>query len=191
MDEPAEELRADAGERGELPDFEALTDPEEVISGGRTRDDFFETVLGLDEAAPVSEIADRAGHGVDAAREYLAWFERMGIVTRVTESPATYQRNQAYLDWRRVQRLREEFANDELVDMLAEETERADAYAQSFGVDVPDDVSVTGQASERGESVAGVWEDVAAWRTARRRIRLLERALQTDASDGATERPAV
>ena len=94
MEKPDPELRADPEERTDTPDFEALTPAREVVRGGRTRDDFFDAVLALDSPATASEVADLAGHGVDAAREYLEWFERMGIVTRVTESPATYERNQ-------------------------------------------------------------------------------------------------
>ena len=94
MKEPRPELTADADERRDPPDFDALVPPEELVSGDRTRDDFFDAVLGLDSPGTAGEIADLAGHGVDAAREYLEWFERMGIVTQVTDAPATYERNQ-------------------------------------------------------------------------------------------------
>jgi len=76
------------------PTSRALTPPEELVCGDRTRDDFFDAVLALDSPATANDVAELAGHGVDAAREYLDWFERMGIVTQVTESPATYERNQ-------------------------------------------------------------------------------------------------
>jgi len=79
---------------------------------------FFDAVLALDSPATANDVAELAGHGVDAAREYLDWFERMGIVTQVTESPATYERNQEYLNWRRVQKLRQEYATEELLDLL-------------------------------------------------------------------------
>jgi len=97
------------------PDFGALTPPDEVVRGNRTRDDFFDAVLGLDEPAPASEVAELAGRGVDAAREYLEWFERLGVVTQVSETPATYRRNQEYLNWRRVQQIRHQYSPDELV----------------------------------------------------------------------------
>ena len=47
MDEPRSELQADAEERTNSPDFDALTSPEELVRGERTRDDFFDAVLGL------------------------------------------------------------------------------------------------------------------------------------------------
>lgn len=123
MEEPRSELKADADERAEAPDFDALAPPEALVRGDRTRDDFFDAVLALGEPTTASDVAERAGHGVDVAREYLDWFERMGMVTQVTDSPATYERNQEYLNWRRVQTLRNEYAPEELLELLKSEVE--------------------------------------------------------------------
>ena len=179
MDDPRTEQMADDGDRNR-PDFDALAPSESVVRGERTRDDFFDAALAIDKPATASEVADLAGRGVDAAREYLAWFERLGVVTRVTDSPATYRRNQAYLDWRRVQRIREEHTSDRLVELLETETERAAEYADRFDAESPDDVSITAHASATDRSVEAVWEDLSTWRTARRRIGLLERALRPE-----------
>ena len=191
MEEPREELKADADERAEVPDFEALTPPEELVRGDRTRDDFFDAVLALDSPATANDVAELAGHGVDAAREYLDWFERMGIVTQVTESPATYERNQEYLNWRRVQKLRQDYATEELLDLLKAESERAETLEREFDVGSPDEISISRYASETGRSIEDVWERLSAWQTARRRVALLERALTTESSDGADLQSAV
>lgn len=191
MEEPDSELTTDVDERAERPEFDALTPPDELVRGDRTRDDFFDAVLGLDSPATVGDVADLAGRGVDAAREYLEWFERMGIVTRVTDSPATYERNQEYLNWRRVQMLRDDYTTEELVDFLETETRRAEVLAEKFDVESPDAVSISNQAADSGRSVEEVWEDVSAWKTARRRIVLLERVLRTDSGDAADQRTIV
>lgn len=191
MEEPRSELKAGADERAEAPDFDALAPPAEVVRGDRTRDDFFDAVLSLDEPAMARDVADRAGHGVDAAREYLDWFERMGIVTRVTDSPATYERNQSYLNWRRVQTLRQEYATEELVDFLQTESERMEALGNEFAVESPGAVSISRYAAETDQSIEDVWERLSAWKTARRRVALLERALTTDSGDGADLESAV
>jgi hypothetical protein len=191
MEEPREELKADADERAEAPDFEALTPPEELVRGDRTRDDFFDAVLALDSPSTANDVAELAGHGVDAAREYLDWFERMGIVTQVTESPATYERNQEYLNWRRVQKLRQDYATEELLDLLKAESERAETLEREFDVGSPGEVSISRYASETGRSIEDVWERLSAWQTARRRVALLERALTTESSDGADLQSAV
>lgn len=191
MEEPREELRASAEERADAPDFDSLTDPAELVRGERTRDDFLDAVLGLAAPAPVSEVAERAGHGVDAAREYLEWFEEMGIVTRVSDSPATYQRNQSYLNWRRVQTLREEYTTDELLEFLETETGRIDEFAEEYGVPSPDAVSVSEETLDTDRTVESVWNDLSEWRTARRHVALLERALSHDRSEAADRRTAV
>jgi hypothetical protein len=191
MDDPRSELMADPDERSSVPDFDALTPPSELVRGERTRDDFLDAVLGIDEPATASDVADLAGHGVDAAREYLDWFERLGVVTRVTESPATYERNQEYLKWRRVETLRTEYPTDELVDLLQTHAERAEEFEAEFDATSPDAVSITGHAATADQSIEEVWERLSAWRTARRRVRLLERALATASDDTADSRSAV
>lgn len=187
MDEPNADLIPDEDDRADPPDFDALTSPEELVRGERTRDDFFDAVLGLDSPTTVGEVADRAGHGVDAAREYLEWFERMGIVTQVTASPATYKRNQAYLNWRRVQELRNQYTPEDLIGFLETERERDENYGETLGADDPNAVSIVARAAETDRSVEAVWEAVSAWKTTRRRIRLLERALTTESGSSAEE----
>lgn len=191
MDDPSEDLRADPEERSEAPDFDALASPAEVVRGGRTRDDFLDAVLGLGAPSTVDEVAELAGHGTDAAREYLEWFEQMGIVRRVTETPATYERNEEYLTWRRVQRLRGRYSTDELVDLLEEASERDRSFSESFDADGPNAVSIATQAAEADRSVESVWEDVSTWKTVRRRIALLERALATSFDGSADQRTSV
>jgi len=191
MDEPRSELTADAAELYESPDLDALTSPQEIGSGERILEAFFDAVLGLDSPATASEVADLAGHGVDAAREYLEWFERLGIVTQVTDSPVTYKRNQAYLNWRRVQSLRTNYTTKELLDLLETETERVETLAGEFDARTPDEVSIAQSAAATGQSVAEVWELLSAWKTARRRIALLERALTTESGDAADLQSAV
>lgn len=189
MKEPDADLTAGREERAEAPAFDALVPPEELVRGGRTRDDFLDAVLGLDEPATVGEVATLAGHGRDAAREYLAWFARMGIVERVSDSPVTYRCNREYLSWRRVQRLREEYEPEELVDRLEAAAERDREFAERFDADRPEQVRIADRAAATGASVEEVWEQVSAWRTTRRRVALLEEALATgDDGPGGRQR---
>lgn len=188
MDKPRPELKADPDERRDTPNFDNLVPPEELVSGDRTRDDFFDAVLGLDSPATAGEVAGLAGHGVDAAREYLEWFERMGIVTQVTDSPTTYERNQEYLNWRRVQQLRNQYDDDALISLLEDAAEREESFMEKFSVGSPDAVAITANAADTGRSVEAVWRDVSAWKTTRRRISLLERALQANSDGTAGQR---
>lgn len=136
-------------------------------------------------------VVDLAGHGVDVARECLDRFERMGTVTRVTNSPATYERNQACLNWRRVRQLRQGCATEELLDLPETESERVATLGREFGGEPPDEISISRHASETGRPIEDVWDRLSAWRTARRRVALLERALATESGDGAELQSAV
>lgn len=185
MEEPRSELKADTKERAEMPDFDALTPPEKLVRGERTRDDFFDAVLALDSPGTASDVAELAGRGVDAAREYLEWFERMGIVKQVTASPAAYERNQEYLNWRRVQKLRNEYATEELLDLLKSETKRVETLEHEFDAMDPDNVQIVRYAEATDQSIDDVWERLSTWHTARRRVALLERALTSESDDGA------
>lgn len=190
MKEPDPDLKAAADDGAGAPDFDALTPPADLVRGERTRDDFFDAVLQLYEPATVDEVADLADHGSDAAREYLDWFERIGIVKQVDDSPATYQLNRDYLTWRRVQQLRDEYHPEELVEYLEAAAERDREFAAQFGVETPDQVGLTDYALTADLSIEEVWKQLSAWRTTRRRIALLERALSTeDTSHSGRQRP--
>jgi len=191
VDDPDADRRARADERAERPAFDALVDPTDLVRGERTRDDFFDAVLALDEPATVERVAELAGHGRDAAREYLDWFERMGIVERVSERPATYRLNREYLVWRRVQRARRDHDADELVAMLDAEAERDEEFAAQFGVERPGRVRLRTHAETAESSVEEAWRDLSAWRTTRRRIEILERALADEAGSAGERRPGV
>lgn len=189
MKEPRQDLKANDDERATAPDFDALVSPEKLVRGDRTRDDFLDTVLGLENPATIDEVADRADHGRDAAKEYLEWFERMGIVTRVTDSPVTYERNQEYLIWRQVHQLRERYTTDDLLAFLQTETEHAQTYKDEFNAESPETVSISAHAADTDQPIESVWDALSAWKTTRRRITLLERALASEPNE-TTDRHA-
>lgn len=192
MKEARKELRASESEREDPPDFEGLVPPAELVRGERTRDDFLDVVLGLTEPATVTEVATLADHGKDAAREYLEWFERLGIVIQVTEKPATYRCNREYLRWRQVQKLREEYGSEELLAHLKTANERDEEFSAAFGVETPADISLTQYADKTNQSIEEVWQAVVEWKTTKRQIGLLERALSpsTDRLTGHGHPPA-
>ncbi|GAA0254441.1 DUF7342 family protein [Haladaptatus pallidirubidus] len=71
------------------------------------------------------------------------------------------------------------------------ETERAETLAGKFDVASPTEVSLSNHATDTGQSVEEVWEDISAWKSSRCQITLLERALTTDSGDAACQRTAV
>ncbi len=176
MEDAPQEYRADAD--AERPDFAVLADPADVVRDGHTRDKIYTTVLQLTEAAPVSEIADRAGTGPDAARQYVRWFADMGLVRKTGDNPEQYIRNPAYLRWRRANRLAEEYRPSELVRRLQDVTEEIEGYREAFDAHAAGDVVIGDVAAKRDGDVADAWQEVSAWETAERRRDILEEALR-------------
>lgn len=177
MEAPPDDVRR-AAEDEEKPDFDEWERPEDVVSGNRTRDDFLDVALQLREPTPIGEIAERAGRGEDAAREYMEFFDSIGIVRKVTDRPVSYEANRNYLRWRRVDKLRNEYTQSELLDRLTEIDDVIEDYRDQFDADSPADVSLTRQADETGRETEAVWQDLSDWKSAETRRALIEAALQ-------------
>lgn len=172
MDPPEERKTED-----EPPTFD-WEEPSKVVSGDSTREDFLDVALQLREPTPASEIAERAGRGEDSAREYMRFFEGIGVVERVTDSPEQYRVNREYLRWRQVGRIREGHSPEEIAGMLSDVTDRIDRYRNEFDADEPSEVSVVKHAEESDEDVESVWRKLSDWGTDMERRRLLDEAIR-------------
>jgi len=156
------------------PDFSAFESPDSLLTGGSIRERLLDTVTAIRSPTKVSTIADRADCDTETARDYLAWFAEMGIVRRYDGRPLRYGRNDAYFEWRRIDRLREAYSESEIVDMLADVLDEIDAYSERFDADSPDEVSLV-EASET-TSTEAAWEALSEWETLERRAALLDAA---------------
>jgi len=175
MDRPDTPEDRDSPDEG-APDISDWDSPETVLRGGPIRERLLDVVLGLREPTKVSTIAGRADCDTETAREYLEWFASMGIVREHAGRPVRYERNDSYLFWRRVERIREGHSEEEILEELDAAVESIDEYRAEYGADSPEGVSLL-DASD-GASIETVWEAVSAWRTLERRVELLEAALQ-------------
>ena len=161
----------------EPPDFETLEDPDDLLDGDRTRDDFLSVALQLRDPTPIAEIAELAGRGADSAREYMRWFETIGLVRRASEDPEQYETNQSFLYWRRVDRIRSNYRDTEIVERLQEVLDELDGFRERYEASHPIDVDIVSRAEARDSDVETVWEDVSRWKTLLARRNLLEDAL--------------
>ncbi|MEM4781740.1 MAG: transcriptional regulator [Halalkalicoccus sp.] len=130
-------------------------------------------VLRTRTPTSAAAIAEEAECDPKTARKYLAWFADLGVVTAHEGRPRTYERNEAYFEWRRVNELASTRSIGELRRRVSELSERIDAYRDRYGAETPGEVD----ALERDDSdVDGVYEDLADWATALGERRLSERA---------------
>jgi hypothetical protein len=156
------------------PDLDDLESPESLLKGGPIRERLLDVIIGLRTPTKVSTIAEYAGCDTETARDYLNWFDEMGMVHRHDGRPVRYERNDAYFWWRRVDRLRKEYTERELVDALASVTDELDAYRERFDAATPDEVSLVEVSKDMSTEAA--WEALSEWQTLEHRAALLDAA---------------
>ncbi|WP_254545782.1 DUF7342 family protein [Halomarina pelagica] len=158
----------------EPPDFDEWDAPDEVLKGGSTRERMLDVILQLREPTKVSEIANRAGCDTETARDYLVWFAEMGIVREHAGRPVRYDRNESYLRWRQIERIRSRYSESEIVEKLKSTVDGLEEYRARFDADHPDEVSLVAASRERPLEEA--WEALSEWQTMERRADLLDAA---------------
>lgn len=168
----------------EPPDFEAWDAPAEVVEGDTIRERMLDAVVQLRSPSKVSTIADVAGCDTETAREYLEWFAEMGVVRKVSRQPARYERNESYLWWRRVERIRERYSEEEIVSELATTAKRIEEYRERFDAETPASVSLVD--ADRDATVEETWNAVSDWQTLERRAKLLDAARRNGSASGGT-----
>lgn len=87
---------------------------EEPFSGDDVEQCIYGTILYTRESTTVRAIAEQVDCDPKTARKYLGWFDDLGIVTRHDGHPVTYERNDAYFEWRRINQLATEHSVEEL-----------------------------------------------------------------------------
>ncbi|MDS0283884.1 DUF7342 family protein [Haloarcula onubensis] len=156
------------------PDFDAWESPDEVLREGPTRERIFDVIVQLREPTEVSVIAARADCGTEIARDYLEWFAEMGIVRELSGQPVRYERNDSYLQWRRIEQIRQSYSETEIVAHLTETLDAVTEYRERFDTDSPSDVSPVAESIEA--SVEDVWEALSEWKALEQRAALLDSA---------------
>lgn len=168
----------------EPADFSEWAPPEEVLSGGSTRERLLDVVLQLRRPTKVSAVAERAGCDTETARDYLRWFAEMGMVREHDGRPVRYERNDSYLRWRRVERIRERYGEEEIVAALDDTVDALAEYRGRFDAESPTAVSLV--EASREAPMAEVWEALSEWRTLERRAALLDAARQRASAPGGS-----
>lgn len=116
----------------ESPDFTEWTEPEELLETGPIRERLLDVLMHVRTPTKVSTIADRAACDTETAREYLEWFAEMGLVREHAGRLIRYERNDSYLWWRRINRLREHISEAAIVEALEQALDELETYRERY-----------------------------------------------------------
>lgn len=163
---------------GDPPDFEDPFGEEDVEQR------IYAVVIQTREPTDARTIAEQVECDPKTARKYLRWFAQLGIVTEHEGHPVTYERNDSYFEWRRVNELAATHSREALQEKVRELSERIQNYEQRYDASTPAEVDAVEAAdSDTHGSIDDVYGDLGDWETARRRRRHYERARQQRTSD--------
>lgn len=173
-------LGAGNGSSDPTPDLQPKGTPpplDTVFDDDSARERLYSVLVQAREPQDAKSIAEQAGCHPDTARKYLDWFAQLGIAVEHEGRPTTFERNEAYFEWRYVTELAAHHTLDDLREHLQSIQERLENYRDAYGAEDPslvDAREVTDEARELDE----VWADLANWATLEDELRLHERARQ-------------
>ena len=163
---------------------EAPGEFENPFEGADSAEERVYSVL-LQTRSPTSTraIADRAACDPKTATKYLQWFAKLGIATEHDGDPTTYERNDQYFEWRRVDDLASSYSPGELQTRVQDLLDRVRTYEERYDADRPADVDALSPPD--GISPETAFRELTDWETARTELRRHERArrLQADETD--------
>lgn len=171
------------------PNLDDLDSLDTLLRDGPIRERLLDVVVGVRTPTKVSTIAKRADCGTETARDYLAWFDEMGMVHRHNGRPVRYERNDAYFQWRRIDQIREEYSEQEIVDALDDTLNQIEDYRAQFDATHPDEVSLVDATQEQNLSTEVAWEALSEWETLEQRATLLDAARRNNPVAGSKPGP--
>jgi predicted transcriptional regulator len=155
------------------PPFEDAFDSDDVEQR------IYGTILQTRDPTAASAIAEIANCDPKTARKYLSWFDDLGIVTRHDSHPVTYERNDAYFEWRRINQLAADHSVEDLQGRVRELTTRITDYEATYDAASPAAVdAITAAEGSDERTIDDVYSDLGDWATAREERDRYERARQ-------------
>ena len=143
----------------------------------------YDVVLGLTSLTAYTKVAELADCSPNAAKKHLNRLEEMGIARADRDSrPATYQRNEGYLEWQEASRIATDLSVDAIIDRVEALEQRRTEYEAEFGTTDPATVAVFD--AEGHETIHDRMTAVSEWQGIIRDIRLYELARQLSQNDG-------
>ena len=143
----------------------------------------YDVVLGLTTPTPYTEIASLADCSPNAAKKHLDRLVEMGIASTEEQSrPATYVRNDGYLEWQEANRIASNVSVEEIIKRVERLETKRSAFEEQFNGTNPETVSLL--EFDDHETIHDRMVEISEWRGIRRDIRLYELARQLAQNDG-------
>ncbi|WP_122090913.1 DUF7342 family protein [Halalkalicoccus subterraneus] len=156
---------------------------EDPFRGDDVEQRIYGTILQTRKPTTASDIATRVECDPKTARKYLGWFADLGIVTQYDGHPTTYERNNAYFEWRRINQLAAEHSVESLQEHVHQLTTRIATYEETYDATTPATVDALRVAEENDDrTIDDVYSDLSDWATAHEERKRYERARQQRAS---------
>ena len=160
------------------PDHDIAEEFAASLRDAPTDERVYRVALELTEPATVGEIAEMAECSKNAARRHLDRLAEIGVLTKLTENPDVFERNEAYFRWKRRHRL-SQLSSDEYVDRMGALITRSTEFKDKYGVEEPDDLDPLSPPD--GVDPEEVWGDIRTWKAVIREFHEL-RLAQADRS---------
>lgn len=170
-----------------MTEFDPAPDSETNARRWQTGTDTFgrvyDVVLGITSPTPYTEIANIADCSPNAAKKHLDRLSEMGIVRADNESrPASYHRNEGYLEWQDASRIAADLSVEEIIERVGDLESQRKEYEDRFETPDPTQVSVFDH--DDHETVHERMTAISEWKGVIRDIRLYELARQLSQNDG-------
>jgi nitrate reductase NapAB chaperone NapD len=165
------------------PAPDAATETPRWQDGTDTFGRVYDVVLGLTSPATYRRVAELADCSPNAAKKHLDRLAEMGIARADRGSgPATYERNDGYLEWQEASRIAADLSVDAIIDRVEALERRRAEYEAEFGT--ADPATVTVFDADDHETIHDRMTAVSDWQGVIRDIRLYELARQLSQNDG-------
>jgi hypothetical protein len=162
-----------------------MTDTESTEAWQDDRTTFqriYDLLVGTQTFRSASEFATQAHCSETGARRALEQLSEMRIAVRQEGRPTTYRRNDSYIQWKRIDALTQEHDDEELQDRIQNLILRDEDFQEKYDVPDPNAVSTTDLPVDAHDRLHERWDDLNEWRSIRRDIRLLRRAVDQSKS---------
>lgn len=141
----------------------------------------YRTLVQTRTPTTVRGIADGADCDPKTARKYVEWFTTLGIATKHDGETPTYERNDRYFEWRRINELAATHTAPELHSAVESLTSRISSYKDRYNADHPG--AVDALSPPAGISTETAFADLTDWQTARSELRHHEQARRLKTGD--------